>query len=37
MNNYTTEDIFNTLNNRIDYNELARVLELDLNHIANTT
>ena len=37
MNNYTTDDIFRVLNNRIDYNEIARVLELDLNNIANTT
>lgn len=35
MNNYTTEDILKTLDNRIDYNEIARVLELDLNQIAN--
>ena len=37
MNNYTVDDIFEKLNNRIDYNEIARVLELDLNNIADTT
>lgn len=37
MNNYTTEQIFEKLGQRIDYKELVRILENDLNHIANTT
>lgn len=37
MNNYTTEQIFEKLSQRIDYKELVRILENDLNHIANTT
>jgi len=37
VNNYTTEQIFDRLSRRIDYNELARILEADLNHIANAT
>lgn len=37
MNNYTNEQIFEKLNQRIDYRELTRILEHDLNHIANTT
>jgi hypothetical protein len=37
VNNYTTEQIFEKLSKRIDYHELARILEGDLNHIANAT
>jgi hypothetical protein len=37
VNNYTTEQIFDKLNKLIDYRELARILESDLNHIANVT
>ena len=37
LNNYTTEQIFEKLSKRIDYHELARILEGDLNHIANAT
>ena len=37
MNNYTIEQIEEKLSKRIDYQEIARVLEGDLNHIANIT
>lgn len=37
MNNYTNEQIYEKINQRIDYKELTRILEHDLNHIANTT
>jgi len=36
-NSYTNEDIFEQVSRRIDYEELVRILEHDLNHIANTT
>ena len=35
MNNITTEEILERLNKRIDYNEIARILEHDLNLIAS--
>jgi len=36
-NSYTTEQILEKVSKRIDYKELVRVLEYDLNYISNTT
>jgi hypothetical protein len=36
-NSYTTEQILEKVAKRIDYKELVRILEYDLNYISNTT
>jgi hypothetical protein len=36
-NSYTTEQILEKVGKRIDYNELVRIFEYDLNYISNTT
>ncbi len=37
LNNYTNEEIYEKVSQRINYEQLSRILEHDLNHIADVT